>query len=577
MKVYLDGILVNYLTDDLKKPSFTFQKQSETGDKVFSFTGELHFTGADYDYLYDKFVTSGTSLTNKVVLKFVDDCCSQNKVYEFYITRESLIWCEDSCDLTASALEKSLANDQYTCLKNTMIWDDFAGFKSKKHPRFSYCNELRPNWLHDAMLILILATGTSILALGPLLAGLALLVVSINAFITTINAIIDAVNTLPGININKLKKIDFDGNPATNAFTELKNFLTQLFATAVGCGRKHPSPLVRDYINNVCAKCGITFKSSILNNPSNDYWNLCYVNAPINKGTIESDTTTFWIEENRPILSGLQFLDQLKPVFNAEFEIVAGELIFERKDFFTPKTPWLDLTTLPAEKIKSICWKWSSKERYSYCSLYYQKDAVNWVGSEAVSRWGDIVEWNVPYSSQQKGELAPIFNFAACRFRDDGIDRDVLTFYENFPTINTLIKRYKNSMIMNSHTSYLPMLLIWDGQSVDNAYCNKFTNIYYPPLAGIVGANQYYNFPMWFKEGYPGNLYDRFHAINDPRTSSYLGFDFTAEIKYDCDMLNNIDIDGVIKTSKGYSNNENGTTKIHIDYKTQILTINGTV
>lgn len=577
MKVYLDNVPVVNVSDGLKKPSFTFRRQDETGDRAFSFTGELQFTGVDYDYLYAQLVTSSNALENKVVLKFVDDCCSTPLVREFYINHESLTWCENSCDLTAAAIEKSLANDQYTCLKNTLIWDDRYGFKSKQHPRMSYCNELRPNWMGDLMIIITLALYTAFLTMGPVLALIALIIDGINLIININNNIISALNTLlpSGSEIDQVDPIDLDGDPSTTTFQQFSDWIDSLLALGVGCGRKHPSPLVRDYAENVCRVCGISFVSTILNNPANEYFWLVYVNAPVHKGVPEADTTTFWVDENAPILSGLQFFDQLAIVFNAKFEVTGGNLVFERKDYFIPKTPWLDLTTHPG--VVKVCWNWSHKPRYSYAKLHYQKDAINTVGNEAVPRWGDTVEWNpqASYSPLQKGAYEPLIPFAACRFRDDGIDRDILTFYETQPTINTLILRYKNAMIMNQNTSYLPMLVIWDPSSgVSNAFANKFTNIYHPSLVGVVSANQYYNYPMWFKEGVPGNLLDRFHAIENPRTSGYQGKEFEAEVQYDCALRNASDIDGVIKTSLG---NSQGPLIITENTANGTLIIKGTI
>ena len=107
---------------------------------------------------------------------------------------------------------------------------------------------------------------------------------------------------------------------------------------------------------------------------------------------------------------------------------------------------------------------------------------------------------------------------------------------------------------MNQHTSYLPMLVIWDPASgVGNAFANKFVSIFHPSLIGVVNLNQYYNYPMWFKEGVSGNLLDRFHAIENPRLSNYQGKEFEAEVTYDCDLRNAMDIDGVVKTALGDS------------------------
>ena len=571
MIYYLDNIPVAYTTDTLLNAKFTLRKVTETGDRAVSFTGDLTFTGKDAAYLKAMLVDDPNALENKVVFKAVDDCCDPARVYEFYITHKTLHWCDDTCDVTASADEKSISDDQYTCLQNTMIWDNYAGFKNRVHPRMAYCNELRPNWLHDVLIILIMATWTSFLTIGPVLIVIATIIVIINAVISVINIVINALNSL-GASIGNMNQIDLDNDPTTNAYTEFDNWIKKLLNSSFGCGRKHPSPLVRDYIENVCTKCGLSFVSSIYNDPSSEYYWAVYVNAPINKGTEENDINTYWIEENQPIKSGLQFLQDLMPVHNAKFEISNSVLTFERRDFFVPKSPFLDLTTIDPEEITNgICWNWSSRTRYSYASFYYQKDSINWVGGEAIARWGDVVEWNNPYSSLQVGEYKPLVNFAACRFRDDGIDRDVLTFYNNLPTIGTVLRKYGNAMLMNSHNCYLPMLIIWDGQSTENAAADKFLN---RNSLGIVGLNQAYNYPYWFNANYPGNLYDRFHAIENPRRSNFQGFDFEVEVNATCDLIRDMDVDGVVLTPKGPSQ---GPLTIIVNYENRTLTIKGTV
>lgn len=564
MIAYLDGNIIQNPSDTLKNPSIVLRKQTETGEIGFSFTGDLVFSGDQYDYLYQKLVTDINALENKVTLKFVNDCCATPQEYEFSITHKGLKWCENECELNAAAIEKTDADDMLTCLKNTLIWDDYAGFKSKQHPRMSYCNELRPNWMHDVLLILGIATATSILVFVPVIASLILL-------FNTINAVINWINANLGTSFSNLT---FNGQTQIDVNT-LTNYYNLLLSVIVGCGRKHPSPLVRDYAINVCGKCGINFKSSILNNSASPYYNTVYVNAPIHKGVLEGDIVTYWLDDNKPLLNGTKFFDELKQIFNADYRIQGTDLIFERKDFFIPITPWLDLTTYT--RVNRICWQWSTKQRFSYGSFYYQKDGINWVGSEARNRWGDIVEWNNPYTPLQKGPLEPLIPYAACRFRDDGIDRDVLTSYEWLPSIGNVIKNYKNVMIMNSHNCFTPMLLIWDPNSgVQNGKVDPTAYYfpgYYDSAGNPVGANQFYNYPFWFDETSPGNLYDNFWKIEDPRTSGYQGKDFTAEIQFDCALLDLIDLDGQVITKEGIGK----VNEISVNFGTNTMTITGTV
>lgn len=149
-------------------------------------------------------------------------------------------------------------------------------------------------------------------------------------------------------------------------------------------------------------------------------------------------------------------------------------------------------------------------------------------------------------------------------------DRDVLTAYEWAPTIGPMIKKYKNAMLLNSHTCYQPMLLIWDPASgVANAKVDP-TAAYFPSLAGL---NEFYNYPFWFAEGYPDNLYTNFWYIENPRYAGFKGFDFEATMIFDCALLNAIDIDGTVQTSKGLGR----VDSVELNFKTNQMTIKGTV
>lgn len=572
MKVYIDNQLVQSPTDTLKFPSFTLRKKDENGGKAFSFTGDLTFIEADYTYIYQKLKTDVNAKINKIELKFVDNCCG-NTEYKFEISHESLNWCEGKCSITAAAIEKSSENDVIVCLKNTLIWDNFNGFQNKQHPRMVYCNELRPNWLQHFVIICGVLFGQIVLLFTPILLVLAVIV-------TIINAIINAINFLLPDD-KDLNTIDFDNDPSTNVFQEFKNLFNTIISFIVGCGRKHPSPLVRDYATNVCAKCGVNFSSSILNNSASSYYNTVYTYAPSHKGVNVNNTTTYWIDENRPNENGIMFFDKLKTVFNADYKVVGNTFYFERKDILNAQlVPFLDLTTYPSEKIVDVCWSWEDKDMPSYANFNYQKDAVNWLGHEANARWRDLVEWNNPYSPLQKGEHAPILEFSACRFRDDGIDEDILTKYENFPYVGPIIKASSRALIMNSQTCVIPMLLIWDpATGVANGAVSG-ANTYFPgfPNGGekqlYVGLNQFFNYPYWFAEGYANNLYSNFHYIDNPKLSTFKGLSFTAELFYDCDLKNALDIYGAVKTAEGISKE---LKEINFNEKTGILTIKGIV
>lgn len=569
MKIYLDNILVQYPQDNLQYPTFTITKTDDNGNQGITFTGELTFVGPEYDYIKSKLIDDTNALLNKIIIEFKYDCCPDLPRYQFAIIADSLKWCENVCSVDANAIAQGVEVTQLNCLQNTLIWDNWNGFTStKKHPRFTYCNELRPSWMHDTLLILVILLTLVIAVFLPMLLLLATIV-------TIINFIINAVNNIPGVNLNT---IQFDNDPTTNTYQELLNWIDTLLKTCIGCGRKHPSPLVRDYADNVCGKCGTTFNSTIFKDGNSPYYNLAWHNAPIDKGLASNNNTDYWIDRNKPLLNGTEFFDQLKGAFNAYWVVKQNILYFERRDFFSNQVPWIDLTIMNKDDY-TLCWSWSQKTRYSYGSFQYQKDAVNWVGSEACERWSDIVEWNNPYTDLQSGSLEPLIQFAACRFRDDGIDRDVLSTYKHVPGIGPIIQQYDDVILLNSHTCYTPMLLVWDPTSgYENSkvsggatFFNNVSNNDIPQT--FVALNQFYNYQMWFNGNFPGNLYSNFWFIENPHQSQYQGFGYTAEIPLTCENLQNLDIYGMIKTSKGNAQID----EININFASNVISLTGTI
>lgn len=553
-KPYIDDREVIVPNDNLLYPNFTFRKKNETGEKAVSFTGDIIFTGVDADYIRERLIDHADAVNNKVILKFESTCCAEKITYLFQIKPESLEWCDNQCDIKAAAVEYSNSFDQLNCLKSTLVYDNHDGFQDNaNHPKVSYCIEMRPSALQDVILIMVIILNIILVALYPV-------VLVIEIILTFINKIIDALNSIPGVSLDNIG--DFDGNPSTGTIDEYRNFIASLNEIVIGCGRKHPSPYLREYIKNVCRKCGIAFQSSILNDSNSEYFNTIYFNAPIRKGVLSDDNTTF-IQKNRPILNGVMLLNQIKSVHNSDWVIENNILYYEREDYFVPVVPWLDLTTYDKDKILKVCYKWTNKPRYAYANLYYQNDAVNWIGSEAGERYGDIIEWNNPYSPKQKDEYKPLLAFAPSRFRDDGIERDVLSSYKGAPFIGATIRRYENVMLMNNGTQYAPSLLIYD-----QATGKIKRNYSVPSESGIP-----YNYPYWFKEVQAGNLYTNFHFIKNPKYIAWKGYDNTTEIIFDCTTLKNINLAGRIKT-------ENGLIKIDsitVNNKEDKMIISGTI
>ncbi len=556
MDVYLDNILVDNPTDTMKNPTFTERREDQAGEQAISFTGELIFTGDEYAYIYQKLVTDANALDNTVEIKWVDRCCGQNKEFPFIIKSESLTWCEGECKIKASAVEFSENSKKYDCIKNTVVFDNWNGFQTQTHPKISYCIEFRPSILQDSIIILAIIVNFILIILYPI-------VLIVQIVVSVINAIIAVVNALGG----SIDEIDFDGNASTNVLQEYENFRDRLNEFMIGCGRKHPSPLVRKYAENVCGKCGLAYQSSIFNNVNSQYYNTVYFNAPVTKGNLSSDPSNF-IDKNKPLLTGMKYFNQLNEAVNGKWRIIGNNLIHERRDYFQTGNIWLDLLTYDPEKIISICYTWTGRPRYALGHFEYSKDATDWIGNEAVDRWSDIVEWNFPPSSTQKDEYLRYLPYSAARFRDDGIERDVLSDYQGAPFVGPIIQQYDNVMIMNNGTAFNPKLLIWDGNDTENG---KIQTNYGTAAQGLPNDEKY-NLPFWIDANIAqGNsLYD-FWRIENPREQAFSFFKVSVELVYDCDTYNNRDIDGIFVTPRGQAQ----TTLIEINEKSGTMKITG--
>lgn len=555
MIAYLDGIPVVNMTDSMKKPKFTIRRQNESGDKAIGFTGDLLFTGTDYDYVYTKLVTDTNAVNNTVEFKLVDECCG-NKTWTFLIKPENLRWCQGECIIKANATEFTENSRAYDCVKNTLIYHNDFGFQSQPHPKMQYCIEYRPAILQDVILCFGVLISIILVLLYPVVAVVMVIV-------TIVNAIIAAVNTLPGVSIDP---IDFDGDSSTNTLEEYTAFRDRVQQFLVGCGRKHPSPLVRSYVKNVCQKCGLNFVSSIYNNPASSRYNTVYFNAPVRKGNDPADNSN-WIDDNKPLLNGKRFFDEIVQPINGKWKIVGNDLIIERHDFFSSGALWVDVTTLDPAVVKSECYQWSRRKRYAYANLQYSKDAIDWVGNEALARWNDIVEWNSPPSLTQKDEYLVTLPYGAARFRDDKIDRDVLSDYEGAPFLGSTIAAHKRVLIMNNGTSFTPKLLIWDGEDIN--YSKTATGY------GGTGSTpaESYNYPWWIDSTHSGNAYDAFWYINNPRVTTFVGQEAEVELVMSCDLLSNIDtaIDKLFRVTNGDAETE----QIEVDYATKTIKFSG--
>lgn len=547
MKIIIDGITIpKEEITGLKGSVIDVQSvDEETGQIITkSISQEFTFTGAAYDQIAAVLITPANGSQNFLPVKiFEDSCCSTDVLlFEGIIDSTSVNWCYEQCEVTVQFVEHTEETKYMDCVRSTLVDDNWNGFKEASHPRIVYCVELRPDFLAHVVLILGIIANIILAVLTPIIAV-------ISAIIQGLQAIEDAFDSI-GININIAPSFAEDSS-LMNIWNDLVSDFNEL---VIGCGRKHPSPFTRSYIQNVCDKCGIQFVSSIYNNSNSDYYNSMYLSAPVEKGTRNENDT--YIDENHPIKTLDLFLDDLKPVHNALWKIKNGILYFERHDFFNNGATWLNFETENSlGNIQGkLCMEWRTETKPSYINLAYSADSVDSVGTEALNIYNNIVEWNQPVSELQSGHTDVLLAFGTPRFRDDDIDEDILGKYSWAPFgLGDQINAHQGVLILEKGIAFQPKLLIWDGIDINFARIKTYTlyNQLINPAPPMQFVNKNYNAPYMFysnnaaaNTSYPsnyedGSLYSRFYALDNPKLYTDSGKSFTFTVRYNCQTLQN--------------------------------------
>jgi hypothetical protein len=486
-------------------------------------SGSLTFEGEAYRLIKQWLIDDVSAPLNSVSVKI--EHVGLGSYLDYVFKAADLRWCEESVcmfDITLKQKEEALS-----CIQRTLIADNHQGWfperypttpaNGKKHPRFSYCNEIRPNgqlvlmWFVGGMTWTI--TALFMVALIPIINSIIAIILII---VKIINVIIDVVNTFGG-SIKKLKE------PTFTTIGDIIDDFEQKFVESAGCGREHPAPLIRDYISNVCKLCNVEVNETTapiffaqhfqietsgrgVINTVNHHYNACYLYAPLKRGIRRFHNINafqpqvlndhdFWIPDNQPLLTLDLFLDELKTVYNAEWRIttVQGKptLFFQRKDYYVNGGYVLDLAPNGADRLallEGMCFEWNEAKYPATCQGIWSQDPVDTCGNEAMQPMnGPMVFFgNTDKNPNFEGILDKSVQFGATKFRLDGASTDYL--YDamqvviNSVVINPIlflpfklvvapaIREFADyALLLKDDTCGMPKILIWDGGSYTNA------------------------------------------------------------------------------------------------------------
>ena len=515
---YTNYIDVTHDVSDLHKLKLTWTNDRDStgvqtpgmfnSKKVAS--GVLSFEGETYRLIRNWLIDDVSATLNSVKVKIEQPGCKDGYYEQFVFTSADLKWCEGEVCIFEISLKQK--DEALTCIKQTVIADNHLGWfytrplNGKKHPRFSYCNEQRPNGQLVISWWLMSITGVIFYTLI-----ITTIVLIINPILGLLNLIVQGLQSIGiGKNWNIPKPIDPQ---------DLMDGFAQFFVEGAGCGREHPAPLIRDYIYNVCKKCNIDTDSLPVTAPiffaeymhvetsargliwtKNHHYNACYLHAPVQRGirrfrsaavfNAPPNTSDYYIPDNAPLRSLDEFLDELKTLYNAEWRILNNKLYFQRKDYFVDGSYVLDLSANGADRqklLEGICFEWNEVKYPAYADGLYSGDAGDSCGNEARKHMNTLMsygdgEQNPNYEGRQN-KLAP---FGATKFRLDGASEDYV--YDAMQVVVNgsfltpflaglffdfiaphFIKYSDYGLLLTEETCSLPKVLIWDGASYDNA------------------------------------------------------------------------------------------------------------
>lgn len=567
MRLVLNGVIINPDHYNKKGTEVEISELQADGFRKATVQQEYTFTDDAFDIINTNIILNPDGKNAYLPVQIYEDNCCDTPIllFEGIVRGDGIDWCYGECSVRVSLIEQTDEVLKVNCLQSTIVSDNWNGFQQANHPRVKYCVELRP----DVVAYCILVLGSVVNIIWLLLYPIAFVLLLI---IETVNFVIETFGLGGGI--------DFDGNQQTNFLQEFQAFINVLNERLVSCGRVHPSPFVRSYIQNVCDKCGLGFSSTIYNSSTSEYYNAMYFNAPVEKGTYDDDIK--YIVDNQPIDTLDSFLTKLKTVHNADFDVIDGILYFERKDFFYSGEIYVSYLSLDGvQRIKEkLCFNFRDEERPAYGSFEYSKDAMDVCGNEAIFRFNNKVEWNLPYSPLQSGHKDVFLPFSTPRFRDDGIDNDILNAFQSQPLFGETIQAHQGVLILANHLSFTPKLLIWDGVDLDFARTKKYNIPQYPVL-----PNRNYNYPYSFTEfnsepntAYPTNqpgtgLYPRFYSIDNPKLIIDEGQEFSFSFYYDCETLSTAKEAQFVQLPNGVGR----IKKISVNLDEKYITIQGDV
>lgn len=545
----------------------------EQKDPQKTTTGEIECWGAAYTFLYANLISSVNLYSNAVCVQVTDTDC--NVVHQFKLETKQLKWClNEECKMTFNLVEY---NEQIDCIKRTTIADNTNGdyqtypVSGIPHPKFRYCDVIKPTFFFGFIL--------------TFLNSIDLLILSLNIVLFTVfNPVFIVLNAFFG----------------TSFVPPQVAYVGPLL---VGCNRVFPAPFIRSYIDNVCTVCGgnVTVDSTScipFFDPVSIYYNTCLLTAYTTKGVKLSETTKDYIVANQPSWSLHDLMSKLKAPFNARWflkDLGAGnyKLHFSRKDLLSIQLwgaiPTIDLSLTGGDRknlIGDVCFSWNGESKPSRINMNYSNDAGDNIGNELLCRFnGEYISPSNPnYNTPVERRT---LDFGVPSFILDG--KDTLWDANLQQSVGAVLSGtdYGGVLKTQGDTLQLAKLIIYDdGTPIDDArpIADDWTT--YSGIAAFgndeggffpINATElsYYNYAMSFDPDAWAinnlNLWG-FHQIDIPTSGKKTNIAFEYTLQFCCPYTTGLEL--YMRTT--FENGDVGEID-YIEYnkETQLINVKG--
>jgi hypothetical protein len=548
LHIKINGTPIQGRIEGLEDFTLNYSRDSETGRTQKSYTNQLKFYDDGFAIIYPLMVANPNGLNQSATVEVWDDCCNAPVYRDLIIRGDMVDFCANDCFVTCRLTRQDPDDLIYQCLNKYEISSNKNGYFNQppsgqpKFPLVVYCNELRPNWLMAYLIVLGIFLGfvykSIFITLFGLIVSISLILIGICASLKAIEKFINWF--VPGNPFDCTPPVcDQILQDPTFLLNELKEIYDLLIQNFIGCGRKHPTPLYRQYIENACQICGINqFNSSILNDPNSEYYNALYFNAPADAGDRQS---VGYISENRPTAIISSWLDTIAKDFNARWWISQNQLYFERKDFFLSQPVIYDavVNASTGDILEGVCFTYNEGKLFSSIKVEALMDALDDVGNEDRNRY--TVYFDYGSNPNWEGANKKALSYSPARFRDDGVEFDVLSFFGNSKFVNFLfggqLTGTDQYLLMSKGTASNPKMLIWDGQSYTDAIIRKYNGVQNMPA--MVNSGQ-------------SDLYDKFHRIDDPNQNPFRFWNAEFTVRANCQLVQQLDVNRTVRLSTPY-------------------------